>query len=178
MDFLTALWMPIVVSAAFVWIASAITHMVIPFHKSDFGKLPDEDKVMSSLEGVPLGSYMFPYCTQSEMNSPEHKAKREKGPVGTLTVMPNVNMGQNLILTLLLYLLIGVFIAYAGYHSGLEGAPYLEKFRLAGTVAFCAHTFGWLSFAIWYRNIKVWSNLFDGIVYALITAGTFGWLWH
>lgn len=179
MEFLTALWMPILVSSVVVWIVSAITHMALPFHKNDFSRLPDEEKVRGSLAGVPGGNYMFPYCTQQEMNSPEFKEKLKSGPSGTVMVSSGeINMGQNLLLTLLCYILIGIFVAYLGHHSIPGSAPYLEKFRFAGTVALAGHTLGWLPFAVWYRNIKVWPNVFDGVVYALVTAGIFGWLWH
>lgn len=178
MEFLSQLWMPIVVSAVFVWITSFFTHMVFPHHKKDFGKLPNEEQVMDSLKTVPPGNYMFPYSTQKEMNTPEMKAKMEKGPLGTMTVWNGpVNMGQNLIQTLLFYILVGVFVAYVGWHSLHGDHPYLAKFRICGTVAFCAHGLGWMSFAIWFKNIKVLPNLFDAILYALVTAGTFGWLW-
>lgn len=87
-------------------------------------------------------------------------------------------MGQNLGLTLLCYLLIGVVIAYLGHHLGMGAAPFMEKFRFAGTIALASHFIGWIPFAIWYRNIKFASNAFDGILYALITGAIFGWLWH
>ncbi len=179
MEFLSALWMPIVVSAVFVWIASFFMHMVLPHHKKDWGGLPDEAKFNSALEGVPAGQYMFPYGTMEDQKNPEFQAKMTAGPCGTLTVWPGpVNMGRNLVLTLLYYVVVGVFAAYVAWNGLFEGEPtYLSVFRMAGTVAFAAHGLGWMSHAIWYGWKGFWGDLFDAVVYALLTAGTFGWLW-
>ncbi len=59
---LAALWLPIVVSAVIVFVASSIMHMVLPYHKSDYKQLPDEDKVLSALRPLNLqrGLYVFP----------------------------------------------------------------------------------------------------------------------
>ena len=40
---ITELWLPILLSAVFVFIASSIFHMVIPLHKGDYKKLSGED---------------------------------------------------------------------------------------------------------------------------------------
>lgn len=42
MEFLGELWLPIVVSAVFVWIASFFMHMVFPHHKKEFAGLQNE----------------------------------------------------------------------------------------------------------------------------------------
>lgn len=41
---LSALWLPILLSAVIVFVASSIIHMAIPIHKNDYRQLPDEDK--------------------------------------------------------------------------------------------------------------------------------------
>ena len=88
---LTALWVPILLSAVIVFVASSIIHMVLPYHRSDYKKLPDEDKVTAALRsaGVTRGMYVFPYCTHKEMKSPEVVEKFKRGPVGLLTVFPS-----------------------------------------------------------------------------------------
>ena len=178
MEFLSELWMPILLSAAFVWIASSVMHMVLPHHKSDYAGLPNEDRVTGALAGVAPGQYMFPFTTMAEMKSPEHLAKMEKGPNGILTIWAVApNMGRNLGLMLLLYLVIGVFIAYVGSHSSLDGAPYLSVFRICGAIAFMAHGLGWIPHMIWFGTKGFWAYTFDSVVYALVTAGVFGWLW-
>jgi len=178
MEFLTALWMPILVSAALVWIASFLLHMVLPHHKSEFKGLPEEDKFNDALANTAPGLYMFQWCTMAEMNTPEMKARSAKGPNGVLAIWPGpVNMGQNLILSLLFYIVVGIFVAYISWHAYDPEWVYLDRFRMAGAAAFAAHGLGWMSFFVWFRYGKFWPNLFDSIIYALVTAGTFAWLW-
>ena len=178
MEFLSDLWVPILLSSVFVWIVSAIMHMVLPHHKTDFVGLPDEDTVTGALEGVAPGQYAFPFTTMAEMNSPEHQAKMKEGPNGVLTIWPTPpSIGRNLGLMLLFYLVVGVFVAYVGSHSGLDGEPYLAAFRVCGTVAFIAYGLGWIPQMIWFGTKGFWSYTFDSVVYALVTAGVFGWLW-
>lgn len=179
MEFLSQLWMPILVSGAFVWVASFFMHMVFPHHKKEWeGGHPDEPKLFGALEGVKPGQYMFPYCTMAEMNSPEMKEKFDKGPNGLLYIFPDkFNMGKNLVMTLILYWVIGAFVAYIGWYSMGAGKTYMEVFRVAGAAAFAAHGLGWIGHMIWYRFKGFWANTFDSVVYALVTAGTFGWLW-
>src|ERR1700730_5416575 len=89
---ISALWLPILLSAVIVFVASSIIHMMLPFHKSDYRKLPDEEKVMDALRtaGVTPGpSYHFPYTTHKEMKSPEVVEKFKRGPTGLLTVRPS-----------------------------------------------------------------------------------------
>ncbi len=178
MGFLSQLWLPIVVSAVVVWIVSAVTHMVLPFHKADFGRLPDEDKLMGTIDGVNSGNYVFPYCEGGNMKNPEYLAKLEKGPSGTITIYPGpVNMGQNLILTLLFYVVVGVFVAYFGAHSHSATAGFMTKMKVCTVGAFACHGLAWFPFAIWYRSIKLWSNLFDSVLFSLITGLVFAMLW-
>lgn len=180
MEFLVNLWMPILVSAVLVFLASFVTHMVLPLHKGEFKKLPNEDAVMDVLSSVPAGRYMMP-CpeTMGDWKSPEFEAKMDKGPNGMITVWAGkTNMGQNLLWTFLFYILVGVFVAYISWHSfGSEKTEYLERFRIAGAVAFASHGLGWMSFITWYKANAFWPNFVDALIYALVTAGTFAWLW-
>ena len=88
---ITALWLPILLSAVIVFVASSIIHMVLPIHKSDYRKLPEEDRVLDAIRaaGVTPGRiYHFPYTTHKEMKSPEAVERFKRGPVGLLTVIP------------------------------------------------------------------------------------------
>ena len=179
MEFLTQHWAPILASAFIVWVASAILHMALPIHKGDFVQLPDEAKVLAAIEGLKPGQYMFPWGTMEDMKNPEYIEKQKKGPVGTLSIWPgSVNMGQNLMLTLLFYIVVGVFVAYLSAHSLPAGAPYLKVFQITGTAAFMAHGMGWIPRVIWFRDKGFFGYLFDSVVFALLTGGTFGWLWN
>ena len=46
---LTSLWLPVLVAAVLVFIASSIIHMVLGYHNTDYGKLPKEDDVTAAL---------------------------------------------------------------------------------------------------------------------------------
>jgi hypothetical protein len=181
---LSALWLPIVVSAVVVFIVSSIIHMALGYHRSDFSRLPHEDDVRAALRtaGVKPGAYMFPFCGEmKEMGSPEVKAKFEQGPVGMLTVLPNgmPAMPKFLVQWFIYTLLIGVFAAYLASRTLAPGTHYLQVFRVVGCSTFLAYAGGAGADSIW-RGVR-WStslkNIFDGLVYGLMTAGVFGWLW-
>jgi hypothetical protein len=180
---LAALWLPIVLSAVIVFIASSIMHMVLPYHKSDYSQLPDEDKVLSGLRAANLqrGLYIFPYCTHKNMKSPAIMEKYKQGPVGFLTIMPSGPpvMPKFLLQWFVYCLLIGFFVAYLTGHTVSAGTDYLAVFRVAGTAAFMAYGLAHLSNGIWkgQRWSSTVKEVFDGLVYGLLTAGTFGWLW-
>ncbi len=181
---LTELWLPILLSAVIVFAASSVIHMVLPYHKSDYRKLPNEDKTLDALrsESLTPGTYHFPHCADMKlMKSPEMMDKYKKGPIGLLTVMPSgpVNMGKYLGQWFGFCLVISIVAAYLAGRTLAMGAPYLTVFRVAGTAAFLGYAVSHLSDSIWKGQL--WSStakhVFDGLVYALLTAGTFGWLW-
>ena len=94
---LVSLWLPILLSAVFVFIVSSIIHMVLKYHRTDFVKLPDEDGVMDALRGfaIPPGEYIMPNASSTkEMSSPEYIAKTERGPVAFMTVLPSGRPGM------------------------------------------------------------------------------------
>ena len=49
---ITALWLPILLSAVIVFVASSIIHMLLPIHKSDYRQLPEEDRVLGTLRAA------------------------------------------------------------------------------------------------------------------------------
>ena len=78
MSILGALWLPIVLSAVLVFVLSAIIHMVLKYHNSDYKRLPNEDAVRAAIRaGKPEpGQYVFPYAGgMKEMEMPEMKQK-------------------------------------------------------------------------------------------------------
>jgi hypothetical protein len=181
---ITALWLPILLSAVIVFVASSIFHMLLPIHKSDYRKLPEEGRVLDALRaaGVTPGrTYHFPYTTHKEMKSPEAVERFKRGPVGLLTVIPSgpPAMGKYLGQWFLYCVVIGVFVAYLTGRTLNPGTPYLEVFRVAGTTAFLGYAVAQIQDSIWKG--QSWSvtlkHVFDGLIYGLLTAGTFGWLW-
>lgn len=179
-----SLWLPIVVSAVLVFIASSILHMVFTYHHKEYRKLPNEDDALEALRrgGVTPGLYHFPHCsTPADMKNPDMADKYAKGPVGFMSVVPNglPNMGAYLAKWFGFLVVVGVFIAYLAGRTFAPGADYLAVFRFVGTVAFLTYGVGQIADTIWKgapasATVK---NAFDGLIYALVTAGAFGWLW-
>jgi len=180
---LSALWLPIVLSAVIVFIASSIFHMVLPFHRSDYKKLPDEEKVTAAIRGagVTPGLYMFPHTDHKEMKQPAAQEKFKRGPVGTMTIRPSgpISMGPFLGQWFGYCLLVGFFTAYIAAHTLASGVHYLEVFRVVGAVSFMAYGLANVANGIWKG--EPWSmvakEVIDGLIYGLLTAGVFGWLW-
>ncbi|MBZ5647954.1 MAG: hypothetical protein LAN37_12110 [Acidobacteriia bacterium] len=180
---LASLWLPIVLSAVIVFIASSVMHMALKYHQGDYRKLPDEDKLLPVLRAAALtrGLYMFPYCKHEEMKSPEMAEKWKQGPCGILTVFPTgmPQMPKFLGQWIGYCLLINFFVAYLAAHTLAPGAHYLAVFRVVGTAGFLGYGLGNISNGIWKG--QPWSmvikEVIDGLVYGLLTAGTFGWLW-
>ena len=180
---LTALWLPILLSAVFVFFASFIMHMVLPYHRSDYGQLPDEDKILAVLRAaaVKRGLYVFPYCTHKDMKSPALIEKQKLGPVGFMTIALSgpPAMPKFLIQWFLFCLLIGFFVALLMSITVAPGENHHVVFHVALIAAFLAYGLGNLSNGIW--KLQTWSatikEVIDGLVYGLLTAGAFGWLW-
>jgi hypothetical protein len=180
---LTALWLPILLSAIIVFVASSIMHMLLPYHRSDYQRLPGEDNLLAALRsaGLKRGLYIFPFCTHKEMKSPAVVEKYKQGPVGMMTVLPSGPpvMPKFLGMWFVYCLIIGFFVAYLTGRTVAPGAQYLVVFRVAGTAAFLAYGLGHLSNGIWKGqpwNVTI-KEVIDGLVYGSLTAGTFGWLW-
>ena len=181
---LSALWLPILLSSVIVFVVSSVIHMALPWHKNDYRKVPNEDKLRDALRplAVPPGDYMVPRpSNMQEMRSPEFLEKMKKGPVMMLTVIPNgpPSMGKPLVLWFLYCAVVGLFAAYVAGRALPVGAPYLRVFQLVGATAFIAYSAALWPTSIWYH--RAWGttikSTIDGLIYALLTAGTFGWLW-
>jgi hypothetical protein len=76
-------------------------------------------------------------------------------------------------------LVISLFVAYVAGRTLGPGTEYLAVFRIVGTVAFLGYSGSQATDSIWKgqswgTTIK---HIFDGLVYGLLTAGMFGWLW-
>jgi hypothetical protein len=180
---LASLWLPIVLSAVIVFFASFVMHMLLTYHRSDYHQLPDEDRLLATLRaaGLKRGTYVLPYCLPKEMKTPAAIEKYKQGPVGFLTIMPN---GQPVLPKFLAQwfvfcLVVSFFTAYLGAHTIAFGSDYLAVFRVVGTVAFMAYGLGQAINSIWRG--QTWTStikdMIDGLIYGLLTAGTFGWLW-
>jgi hypothetical protein len=181
---LNQLWLAILLSAVFVFIASSIIHMLSPWHKSDYPILPNQDRVMDALRAlsIPAGDYMMPRpANRAEMKTPEFAEKVKRGPVVVMTIMPNASMamGKTFVQWFLYCAIVSLFSAYITSRALPVAAVYLQVLRFAGATAFIGYSLALWQLSIWYH--RSWSITIkatvDGLIYALITGATFGWLW-
>jgi hypothetical protein len=178
---LSMLWLPILVSAVFVFIASNLLWMALPFwHRPDYKKLPDEAAVLAGLSSAASGQYIAPAMDWSKA-TPDERAAMQKGPMALMYVRnPNAfSFGKTLTLYFIYTLVISTFVAYVAGCTLAAGTHYLRVFRVAGTAGILAYSFRGVPDSIWYG--KPWTvtikEFIDGVIYGLLTAGTFGWLW-
>jgi hypothetical protein len=178
------LWLPTLLSAAVVFVASSIMHMVLPYHHSDLRKVPREDETMEALRkfAIPPGDYAMPLAGSMEaMKSQAFIEKMKAGPVVFMTVRPSgpPTMTKSLVLWFTYLVLVSFFAAYIAGRALGPGAPYLAVFRFAGAAAFSAYSLALLQHSIWWGRSwgTTWKSVFDGFVYACLTAAVFGWLW-
>jgi hypothetical protein len=183
---LTALVIPILVSAVVVFIASSIIHMVLPYHRTDVRRVPpqQENEILETFRrlNLPPGDYAAPHAgSAAGMKDPEFVAKLKKGPLVFVTLAPGEvpSLGKSLLLWFIFTVVVTLFAAYITSRAVGPGTDYLTVFRFVGTTAFMGFSLALLHESIWYK--RNWSrtlkSMFDGLVYALLTAGVFGWLW-
>jgi hypothetical protein len=181
---LDQLLIPIALSALLVFAASALVWLVLPHHRSDMKRLPDEAAALEALGKQALGPgvYRFPYASDPEaVYDAAFAAKLTRGPVGLLTVTAPgpFSMSRAFGLSLLYYLGVSVFVAYLAGRTLPEGTAFLHVFRVTGTIAVAAYTAALLPGSIWWG--RPWSHtlkdMADGAAYGLLTAVTFAWLW-
>lgn len=184
MEFVSQLWMPILISGLVVFILSAVVWIALPHHKSEWQGLPNEDDVLGALgRGNPApGLYTFPfYRDPKERENPVVKAKIEQGPVGYLTVIPSgvKGMGPMMLQAFIFNVVVACLAAYVAWHALGAGANYLPAFRIVGTVTLMAYTLAIVPESIWFG--RPWRSFMlqsaDALLYALVSAGIFGWLW-
>jgi hypothetical protein len=185
MHVLYAFWLPILVSSIFVFAASSVIHMALQaWHRSDYRQVPEEGKLMDAVRPfqIPPGDYMIPNCSDhAQMKTPEFKLKLQQGPVMIFTVLPTGMMavGKNLFLWFVYLIVVSWFAAFAAAHSlpAYPARPLI--WRLVGVTSLLAYSAALWQMSIWYG--RSWATTLkttiDGLIYAAITAATFGWLW-
>jgi hypothetical protein len=179
----TALWLPILLSAVLVFVASSLIHMFTPWHKGDVRGISGEDDVMAVLRrlNVAPGDYAMPYAgSAAAMKEPAYAAKLAAGPAAFLTVWrATPSMGPQLGGWFVYLLVVSIFAGYMAAAAVPVGGPYLDVFRFAGTTAFAAYALALPQNSIWWR--RNWGftmrSMIDGLLYGCLTAGVFGWLW-
>ncbi len=190
MDFLTQLWLPILVAGVVVWIASAVAWMAIGHHTKDRDPIPDgrEQELMDAVSRLNIrpGSYGFPdffQCKDKNIPAAERKqAMKElynRHPQGLLRVWAPINMGRNMALTALFYLVTSAVIGYLAWAALPQGTPFAKVFQVVGTAAILAYCFAGFPGDLWFQEKRraMAMNLIDGVIFGLITGAIFAWLW-
>jgi len=178
---LTTLWLPILLSVVFVFIASNILHMAIPgWHRGDYGKLPDEQSALSAFATAKSGQYIAPNVNWNKLPK-EEREKMMQGPMAFILLRnPGKFAFPAALVSYFIYtLVVTILIAYVGATTLRPGTTFWDVFRVIGTAGILAYAFQSINDSIWYG--KPWSSttkdIIDGVIYGLLTAGTFGWLW-
>lgn len=181
---LVQLWLPILLSAVLVFFASSVLNMLLRFwHAPDYHGFSNEDEVSAAIrKGNPMpGLYGLPYCTPDAMKNPQTQEKFKRGPVGMLALRPPgaMNMGATLAQWFGFCVLASLFCALLGMHTLVAGAPFAHVFHVVGLAALMGYAFGSIPNAIWWAHpwVVAIKHIIDGVIYALITAATFAWLW-
>ena len=181
---LSSLWLPILVAAVLVFLASSVIHMVLPIHKTDWKKVPDEDAMQDAVRrlGITPGDYTVP-CggSSSGMKDPAFVERMAKGPIVFMTVIAGGHgfLGASLASWFLYCIVVSVFGGYVAGRALAPGAHYLDVFRFVGTVTFACYAMSLPQSSIWYKR-SWWTTIklmIDGLIFGMLTAGTFGWLW-
>jgi hypothetical protein len=181
---LAQLWLPILLSGVFVFIASSILHMVLRFwHAPDCKGFTNEDEVGAAMRkgNASAGLYMMPYCTPEAMKDPATAEKFKTGPVAVIYLRKPgpMNMGAFLGQWFVFCLLVSFFCALLAVHALPAGAPHEHVFHLLGLAALLGYAFGVIPDAIWWGHPwrSAIKHIIDGVIYAVITGLTFAWLW-
>ena len=181
---LAALWLPVLLSAVAVFVVSSLIHMVSPWHKGDYPAVPQQEAVMDALRpyAIPPGDYLMPRpAKRTDMRSPEFTELVKKGPNMILTVIRNGPrpMGGIFVQWFLYSVIVGVCAAYLAGAALPAGALPRTILKFVGLTAFLGYGLGLAQFSIWYH--RQWSTtmkgLFDAVIYGVVTAGIFIWLW-
>lgn len=176
------LWLPIIVAAVVVCVASALVWTVLPWHRYDFARTPDEAALRAALKDAKPGSYVLPYCAvATELRSEEVQRRFTDGPRAYLTVVPNglPRVGGQLLASFAFCVGVSALCAYVAALGLPAGAAYLDVFRMTAATAFLGYGAACLQDSIWFG--RPWSislkNLADAMIYGLLTGGVFGWLY-
>jgi hypothetical protein len=181
---LSSLVLPILLSAVFVFIVSSVIHMFLTYHRGDVARIPREDEALDAMRRLDLaaGDYMAPHAGSPEgMRKPEFVEKMRRGPIVLMTVVDGgaASMPKSLAFWFGFSVVVSLFAGYIASRALGPGADYREVFRFAGTAAFMGYGLALPHDSIWSH--RKWSTtiklMFDALIYGMVTAGTFGWLW-
>lgn len=179
MEFLTQLWLPIVLSGVALFFASFVAWTILPHHHKDWQQAPDEARLMEALRGMNFqpGSYMFPWCTHSkETATAEFQERYKQGPRGIITFWAMPNMGMNMFLTFLFFLATGAVTGYIAWEAMGAGVGFMKAFQITGAIGVLTHASSGVCNAIWFPR-RILTTVLDGIVFGILSGLVFGFFW-
>ena len=178
------LWLPVLVSAVAVFVASSLIHMVSPWHKSDYPRLPNEDAVSDALRplAIPPGDYLLPRAgSMAEHNSPEYRERLDRGPNVLMTVLPNGYrpMGPIFVQWFVFIVAVSLLASHVASRGLSANAPRAYVFHEVALVSFAAYGLALWPLSIWYS--RAWSITLkatvDALIYGVITGLVFQFMW-
>lgn len=182
MEFLSHLWLPILLASFGVWFWSMVSCMLLALHKRDWKKLPDEAAFADAVRplNVAPGVYGFPHCEgPKSYKDPVFLEKWKAGPVGILNVWnPNPSMGGTMLATIGVYLGLSGLMAYSAF-AALPHATHAKAFQVLGSMGVAAYSFAFLPTMIWHQaecRAKV-TAVVDGVIQGLIAGAIFAAFW-
>jgi len=178
-----ALWLPIVVSAVAIFVLSSVMHMVLPWHKSDYPRVANEDALMDALRplAIPPGEYLVPRPqNMQDLKSPAFLEKMNAGPVFILRMLPNGlrPMSGPLFQWFIYLLVVDAFAAHIAQFVA-PGAGMHRIFHVVALTSLLGYAAALWQMTIWYRR-SAWitfKSTIDGLIYAIVTGLVFVWLW-
>lgn len=182
MDFLTLLWLPILLSAVAVFVVSAASHMLLPWRRAEFGHVPGFEAVQAAIQGLPPGQYLFPAGSDpKERGSKEAMGQWAAGPSGWLTIVPRgpMAMGRNMGQSFLVYLVVSFLAAYLATFALGASPPTIAIVRHVSTVGILSYAVGTSFHSIWFS--RPWrayvTDVLEAVVQGFAMAAVFAWLW-
>jgi hypothetical protein len=181
MTWLVELLLPTFVAAVLVFLLSFVLHMLLPWHKGDYGKLPNESAVLDALRGfgIPHGEYMAPRPEgPADMKSPEFKEKMRRGPIIMLNVLPEGSMGKSLALWFIFILIVAGLAGHIAQRAIMRPADAYLVFHTVALTSFLGYSAALWQMTIWYRRpwVTTLKATIDGLLYGIVTGLVFVWL--
>lgn len=178
-----SLWMPILLSAAAVFISSCLIWMVLPFlHKNDYKGLPKEDAFLAAIreQNAAPGLYMFPWCDHGNMKDPAIMARYNAGPWGLVTLRgAKFSMGTTMPLWIGYTVVVSAVVGYIASLGLAPGASTMDIVRMVGSVSLAVWVVSAGPGCIWEGKplSNTLHHMVDGVIYSAATAAVFAWLW-
>ena len=179
----TSLVLPILVAAVAVFILSMIVQMAMPWHKTDFGNVPDDDEFLNAIRqlNIPPGDYTVPSPRlPGGARNPDFVEKWAKGPSVTMTVIgPSDNMGRYMGQWFAFTVLVAVIAGWVTSSIVGPGGDEHAVFHYGAIITFLSYSLGAWPISIWYH--RKWStafkSAFDAMLYGLATGFVFSLMW-